>query len=416
MTGVTPVIRSLDLSRRSSGPAHRRASGLARGLARALVWALAGGLACQPATSSTPPEPAPSPARAAATKPPAPRTRAPEEVVATVDGEELREAEVAKLARAVGSGPGSEPPPREQLVLQLVERRLVTHAAARLGIATSDSEISSALTNVAAANGLTLEQLRAAVEESTQLSWDEYQQEVAAQLVEMRLVITTQSLSSASPWSARSAAADAAESQRTSAARARMVGCLRAGADVSVRDDAVELPDNPFAIAATLAGLRPTGDPKLPVADLEAAAKAVAAGKPLCDSLGAAEQAITQLYLERGYLDARVRIPWPEAPGTTIVDVEVVPGARHVIGTIEVDQSAAPKAKRVRDRDLRRRIAAVGQAGDVASASRLQGIVDAVEVALRDAGVGPVDVQVERTPKGDDVEVSVTVRARQGQA
>ena len=156
------------------------------------------------------------------------------------------------------------------------------------------------------------------------------------------------------------------------------------------------------------------GDPRLPAADLEAAARAAAAGRPLCDSLAAAEVAMTELYLERGFLDAQVTIPWPTTPGTTIVDVETIPGARHVIGGIDVDQSAAPKAKRVKEKELLRRIAAIAETGEVASMSKLRGIVDVVEGTLRDAGLGPVDVQAERKAggEGEDVRVDLVIRVR----
>lgn len=373
---------------------------------------LACGLACRPGSSPAPPEPAPSPTPATPQKAPAPRVWGPEEIVAVVDGEAIREADVARMARVASTGPASPPVPREVLVQQLVERRLVTRAATAVGITTSDEEVDRALTNVAAANGLTLEQLPAAVAESTQLSWEEYRGEVAAQLLELRLVMTSQPWPAAAGWGAPPSATEASEPERLETARARMLGCLRARAEVSVKDDAVELPENPFAIAATLAGVRFVGDPKLPAGELEAAAKAAASGKPLCDSLAAAEMALTQLYVERGYLDARVRIPWPKTPGTTIVDVEAVPGARHVVGEIDVDQRAVPKAKRVKDQALRRRIAAIGKPGDVASASKLRGLVDAVEGALRDAGLGPVEVEAERKPgaEGEDVRVDLVVR------
>jgi outer membrane protein assembly factor BamA len=268
--------------------------------------------------------------------------------------------------------------------------------------------------DLAAANGLTIEQLRVAVEEGTALSWAEYREELAAQILDMRLAMSTQHWASAAGFGAPAGGTEASQSQHMEAARVRMLGCLRARADVSVKDDAVELPENPFAIAATLAGVRFVGDPKVPAADLEAAAKAAAAGRPLCDSLAAAEVAMTDLYRERGYLDAQVMIPWPKTPGTTIVEVEAVPGTRHVLGEVDVDQSAAPKAKRVKEKELRRRIAAIGKTGEVAGISKLRGIVDVVEGALRDAGLGPVDVQTERKAgsEGEDVRVDLVVRVR----
>lgn len=373
---------------------------------RGLVLAglLVCGPACRGAAPATTPEPTQSPAPAAPAEAHAPRKRGPQEVVVVVDGVELREADVERLVRVASTSP-EPPPPRAALVLQLVERQLVAGEAARLRVEIGPDDVDRAMVNLAASLGLTVEQLRAAVAETTAMSWEEYREEVAAQLLEMKLIMMIPGTGT-SEWDGSPADAD----QRLATTRARMVGCLRARAEVAVKDESVALPDNPFAIAATLAALRFTGDPVLPAVELEAAAKAVASGQPLCDSLAAAEAAMTQLYVDRGYLEGRVHIPWPETPGAMTLDVEAVPGPRYVVGELVFDQSAAPKGKRVNEKALRRKLAGLGKAGDVADRTRLQGMTELVREAFRTAGVGPVTMDVARVPEGEGVRLDLTFR------
>jgi hypothetical protein len=379
----------------------------------AFAWALGCAPACHPTVSPAPPEPAPSPPPAAPVQVEAPHERKPEDLVATVDGVAIREADVDRLVRVASINPGVPPPPREVLVLQLVERQLIARQAEVLRITATQDEIDRAVLSVAENVGLTTEQLRVAVDETTKVSWEEYRQELAAQLLELRLVMTVAPWTSGGGWGSPAAPLDEAS---IAATRARVVGCLRARAEVTVEDVSVELPENPFAIAATLAGVRFVGDPGVPAVELEAAAKATAAGQPLCASLVAAEVAMTQVYLERGYLDGRVWIAWPETPAAATLEVEAVPGPRHVVGEIRLDQSAVPKARRLKEKELRRRIAAVGKRGDVASVSRLQGITDVVNEAFRAAKVEPVSVVVERKPEGEEMRVDLVFRVGEDEA
>jgi hypothetical protein len=373
---------------------------------RGLVLAglLVGGPACREAAPTTTPGPTQHPAPATPAEAHPPQPRGPQELVVVVDGVELREADVARLVRVASTSP-EPPPPRAALVLQLVERQLVIGEAARLRVEIGADDVDRGLANIGTSFGFTVEQLRAAVVDTTAMSWEEYREEVAAQLLEMKLIMMMPG-TGASEWGESSADAD----RRLSTTRARMVGCLRARAEVVVKDESITLPDNPFAIAATLAALRFTGDPVLPAVELEAAAKAVASGQPLCDSLAAAEAAMTQLYVDRGYLEGRVHIPWPERPGAMTLTVEAVPGPRYVVGELVFDQSAAPKGKRVDEKALRRALARLAKPGDVADRTRLQGITELVQTTFRAAAVGPVTMDVARVPAGDGVRLDLTFR------
>jgi len=323
-----------------------------------------------------------------------------------VDGVEIREADVERLVRVASTSPGTPPQPREVLVLRLIERQLVAQAAKLQSIAATEEEIDRAVQLLIADLGIDTEQLRTAVNETTELSWEEYRGELAAQILEMKLLWSSLPLQD-TEWGVPSTVWD---EEHLASARARTIGCLRARAEVKLEDASVELPDNPFAIAATLAGVRFVEDPVLPAVEVEVAATSAAAGRPLCDSLTAAELAMTELYLEHGYLDAQVKIPWPETPGTSTIEVETMPGARHVLGKIELDQSAIPKGKRVSEKALRKKIAAVGKTGDAAGISRLRGIAEVVRWAFSDAGLGPVKLEVTRTPVGEEKRVDVVFR------
>lgn len=378
----------------------RRPAATARHLVLACLLVDAG---CRPEPASTPPEPAP---KVEPASPRQARERAPEDVVAIVDGAVIREADVARAARATSP---DAPVPRAALVLQLVERQLVVSEAERRGVTVDAAAVDGALQAIAAQYGLSQEQLRAAVEETTELSWEEYQQELAVQLLETKLLLAAMPRTTPAEWGVPSPTTNEA---RVSATRARMMGCLRARAEVDVKDPSVALPDNPFAAQASLGAVRFVGDPVLPAAELEAVAKLAVKGRPLCESLDTAELAMTQIYLERGYLEARVWIPWPAAPqaGMT-VDVEAVAGPRHVIGELAFDQSAVVKSKRTNEKALRRTLAAVAKPGDVATPAKLQALGDAVRTALREAGIEDVEPRAARVAQGEDMRVDLVFRA-----
>jgi outer membrane protein assembly factor BamA len=86
-----------------------------------------------------------------------------------------------------------------------------------------------------------------------------------------------------------------------------------------------------------------------------------------------------------------------------------------VIGELAFDQSAVPKAEHLRESNLRRKLAALAEAGEVASMPKLQAITEAVRSAFEDAGVGPVTVEVARQPRGEVVRVDLTFRVAGGE-
>lgn len=368
----------------------------ARPLARACLLLCAA--ACRP-TSTTPAMPPASPTAAApASEPvPTPRVRAPDEVVATVDGVTIREADLIRLA--AGTSPEGAPP-RATLVLQAVERLLVEGEARALGVTIEAGLVDQGLKSMASAYAMSIEQLQATVATTTRWSWEEYRGELAAQLLEGKLVVMH-----AVPTNA-GLADDAFLTART-----RLLGCLRARAVVSLADPTVTLPENLLATLTTVEGLRLTGDPALPVAELEAAVKAVTAGRRLCDSFADAKVAMLQLYRERGYLQADVQLTWPNQPAPTMtLDVAVVPGPMHVFGAVRFDQSAVPARQRLRERDLVRATSAHVKAGAPAVDSALLAAAAAVRVLADQAGLGPIEINATRQERGKGVALEVTYR------
>lgn len=324
-----------------------------------------------------------------------------------MDGREIREAEVAALAKL--SGPDGQPRSRDAAVLALIERVLAEGEAARRGVSVEARELDAAATLLAQQHGLSLAELQAAVLEQLGISWEAYRAELAAQLLALKLVRTVLPYHATAAWGVPEPPFDAADLNAT---QIRVFGCLRARGAVEVKDPAVKLPPNPFSTEASLAALRFSGDPALPTSELTAAAKLGAAGRPLCESLDDVELALTRLYHARGYLAARVTIPWPAAPqaGMT-VDVDVTPGPRHVIGELRFDLSAAPKPARAKERTLRRDLEGKARAGEVASLSALEVIDRAVRDALSAAGVPAVETHATRTPQGADLRVDLEFRA-----
>jgi hypothetical protein len=347
-----------------------------------------------PTASPTAAAPASEPA-------PAPRVRAPEEVVATVDGAAIREADLARLVG--GTGP-EEAPPRAALVLQAVERLLVEREAQALGVTLEARLVDQALQSMASSYALSIEQLQATVATTTRWSWEDYRSEVAAQLLEGKLVVMH-----AVPTNAEPGARLVDEAYLM--ARARLLGCLRARAVVSLSDPTVTLPENLLAGLTTVEGLRFAGDPALPVAEIEAAVKAVTAGRRLCDSFAEAQAAMLQLYRERGYLQAEVRLSWPTRPSPTVtLDVAVAPGPMHVFGAVRFDQSAVPARQRLRERDLVRATSAHVKAGAPAVDSALLAAAAAVNVLVGQAGLGPIEIVATRRESGTDVALELTYR------
>jgi hypothetical protein len=322
--------------------------------------------------------------------------------VATVDGVAIREADLSRLASGTSA---EQPQPRAALVLQAVERLLIEREAQARGITIEQRTIDQALQTLASTYSLSLEQMQAAVATTTRLSWEDYRSELAAQLLEGKLVVMLNVASAATGPGAP------LPEEAYLAARARLLGCLRARAVVSVSDPAVALPENLLAVATTVEGLRLTGEPGLPVAELEAAVKAVTAGRRLCDSYTEAHRALLQLYRERGYLQADVQIVWPTRLLSAMnLDVTVAPGPMHVFGAVRFDQSAVPVRQRLRARDLARATSVHMKAGAPAVDSALLAAAAAVRAAADKAGLGPIEIDATRRARGKDVALDVTYR------
>ena len=320
--------------------------------------------------------------------------------MATVDGVAIREADLVRLAG--GTGPEGAPD-RAALVLQAVERLLVEREARASGVTIEARLVDQALQSMASSYAMSLEQLQAAVATTTRWSWEDYRSELAAQLLEGKLVVMRR----VAPTDAGAPLADDAYLT----ARTRLLGCLRARAVVSLADPTVTLPENLLAALTTVEGLRFTGDPALPVAELEAAVKAVTAGRRLCDSFAEAHGAMLQLYRERGYLQADVQISWPTRPSPTMtLDVAVAPGPMHVFGAVRFDQSAVPVRQRLRERDLVRASSAHVKAGAPAVDSALLAAAAAVRGVVDQAGLGPIEIDATRRDRGKDVALDLTYR------
>lgn len=359
--------------------------------------------ACRPAsTMPTTPTASPTAAGPASEPAPAPRVRAPEEVVAVVDGVEIREADLTRLTG--GTSPEAVPP-RAALVLQAVERLLIAREAVALGVTIEAKVVDQALQSVASAYALSIEQLQAAVATTTRWSWEDYRSELAAQLLEGKLVVMLNVVpTQAGPGAPRG-------DDVYLAARGRLLGCLRARAVVSLSDPSVTLPENPLAAVTTVEGLRFTGDPVLPVAELAAAVTAVTAGRRLCDSFAEARRAMLQLYRERGYLQADVEITWPTRSSPTMtLDVAVTTGPLHVFGAVRFDQSAVPKRQRLRERDLVRATSAHVKAGAPAVDSAVLAAADAVRAVAAQAGLGAIEIDTTHRERGKDVALELTYR------
>lgn len=323
----------------------------------------------------------------------------PEGVVAAVDGEPIFEAELERLVQA--APPEVDPLiMRTEALVQLVEQRLLLAKADQMDIRATDDEVQRAIDEVAATNGLTTEQLKEEVSGSGG-SWDDYRGEVIAQIVELK-VLNVNGVYSSGPQ----------DLEATEALRARFLGCMRARAEVQVSDESVQLPDNPFTLIAKVDELRFAGELGLPEDELRPIAmKAAKTRVRLCDALTSAELAMQELYLERGYLEARVEIPWPREPAAPVsVEVQVSAGRPHVIGKIAFDQSAVRRRKRLDVKELRKRVAAFVAEGDVAVMSAMQAASTEVTRAFEEGGLGAVEATIERKPGRESVRVNITYR------
>lgn len=114
-------------------------------------------------------------------------------IVAVVNDEVIVESELAKEINLVVpqlEGRGTQLPPREVLERQVIERlilkRLQIQEAKRLGIEVDDATLTQALENIANRNGLTLEELRGAVEAGG-IRFEDFREDTRMQILTSRL-------------------------------------------------------------------------------------------------------------------------------------------------------------------------------------------------------------------------------------
>jgi len=320
----------------------------------------------------------------------------PEGTVATVDGERILKTDLlraAELLRLMGDLPADVD--LTTALLHLVERRLLLARAKQLDIRVAQSDVEEAIQVVAHTRALTPQQLEQQMLDRG-LKRGEYRQEVTASLIELKLIIAS---------SGRATGA-----QQTKHFRARFVGCLRASADVQVKDETLGLPDNTYERMGTVEALLFEGEVVFPEDELRRVAIEAATGDlRLCDAWTRVELALEEFYLERGYLDADVVVPWPAPSDPPItLDVRVQAGRPHVIGSITFDQSAAPRGKRLDLKELRRRLATYIPEGDVAKMSAMLAASAEVTRAFEEGDLGPVLPTFAKKPGKSMVRVNIT--------
>lgn len=365
--------------------------------------------ACRPPTPTTAPprlEPAAADELAPSDEEEADRQREPTMLVAAVDGLPILEADVARYAKH-WMGVERPPPTRADLVLALVERRLLEKEAQSLGITVDQERLERELAKIAGKEAMSVEGLRETIEGDTSWTWGEYRGEIAARMLETEVL---------------TARFDALQGERLDMGippgfearrridRARLVGCRRAQANIVVHDEEMRLPQNPYASPGTIAALRFTTDTVLPPEELEDAAASAIADASLCDAIPAVVIALERHYISRGYLEARVSIPWPESPRPEMtIDVVVEPGAPYVFGEIHIDQEDLFPADRMSARVLRRRVRAHVTPGEIVSAAALDAAQAAVAVRMEAAGMDHRFI-MGRRKDGDRWVLDLTVR------
>ena len=328
----------------------------------------------------------------------------PEGVAAAVDGEAILEAEVEIIAEflraAVDSQPVDEDAVQVEALRWMVERRLLQGKADQMDIRVSEAELDLALDRITADRGLTREELEAEITTAGG-TWEQYRDRLVADLQQRKVLEILGVFGSGST-----------DEQAAQDRRSRVIGCLQARAEVQVRDESVTLPDNPFALVAELGELRFVGEVILPEQALrDAAAAAAKTRMRLCDALTSAELVVQEMYLEAGFLEADVRMPWPtDLSAPVAVDVLVTPGRPHVVGKIRFDQSAVPKRTRLDETELRKRLVGFLSEGDVAAMSVLRAADEEIARAVMREGLGPVQVDVARREGKKRVRLDITYR------
>lgn len=358
--------------------------------------------ACQPKTGADATrEPTPSAAEGSSEGTPSNTLPVESDVVAQVDGVPIHAADLDVALRLSGK-PLTDPAARSMVLLGSVEGRLLLAESERMEIDPRDEEIDGALDHIAASGGVSRAQMQEEVEKLG-VTFEAYRREVAVQLAATKVLLRR--------------ADPGASTQEIDALRARLVGCLRAKAKITVNDATLSLPANPFAAPTQIAAFTFTfaGKPAIPEAELRKAAEgaahdATAAGAPMCDALERTEVVLTQLYLDRGLLDARVQIPWPAAtPPPVTIEIEVEAGLPHVIGTIAFD---LPTGTRLDTKALQERVVALARAGDPATTSRVEAVTNEVNRTFLDAGFIGAQPETTHSPNKNRIRIDIVYHPR----
>lgn len=352
-------------------------------------------LGCRPQASVAPPAPAPPVPAPSPAPPPKTPEPPPSTVVARVGDTSITLGELTAAHRR-------QPPSvsKSQVLLQLVERELVRRAAREKQVVVIDDEIDRALALVAESNGITTQRLQSEVAAQA-MTWAQYREEIAAQLLEAKLMRTL------NPRVTDTAIARANAPDRL---RRSMLACLRADTPVEIDDPELALPEEPLAARVTIEAFAVHGETGLPVEILTAAAQAaVPAEISLCRALTDAEDAVTAALGEAGFLAAKATARWPEStrPRMTI-DVDVAAGSVHRFGTADFDQSELPRSERIDVAKLRRALGAHLRKGDIVSTSGLTAAAAAVNESFGGRPLGMTGIGTSPRVVGDEVFVDLT--------
>jgi len=349
--------------------------------------------ACKPTEPLEPPAPPP------ATQPEVPPADAPVAVADAIATVGTTAITAEQLERHLATNASLT---REQALFQLIDRIVFAAEAGRLELKVRDSEIDRAAEGVAKSNGMTVADLRSAVAETTPMSWEQYREEVGAQILEMK-VMTLHGAAG------RGAATTAEELERH---RQRLASCLWVGGDVTIHDPGITARPNPYDRDVQVAGARFTGTLGLPEADLQAVVAQAAPAGPACAVLTAVEPALLGAYTEAGYVRATIMVQWPDAPPEQLtLDITVDAGAQHVVGAVSFEQDSVPAADRIDAKLLASTIETHIRAGDVAAVSKMRAAGGALNALLAGAGLAEATpiTSFRKAPGGAALDVTYVI-------
>jgi len=293
---------------------------------------------------------------------------------------------------------------QSEVLLVLVERELMRRAAREQQVIVIDDEIDHVIKLVTESNGITTERLRSEVEAHA-MSWAEYREELAAPVLELKLLRTL--YPRVAETSAETSVGQANAFDRV---RRSLLACLRADTPIEIDDPELTLPEEPLATSVTLEAFTLHGETGLPAEVLTAAAHAAAPAEvPLCRGLAAVEDAITAALGEAGFFAVTVVARWPDhvRPRMTI-DLDVTAGALHRVGEIRFDQSEVPRSARIEVATLRRAVGAHLRRGQVVSTSTLAAAGQAVNESLGRRPLELLGVGTSLRVVGDEAHVDLT--------